>query len=59
MNKKDRIAVVVSLFITLPCLAGATVDGIMLIPVLPVLIYWAYRFIKGDISFLGSVIKED
>lgn len=43
ISKKDRIALVASILITL--ISG----GFLLIPVL---IYWGYRFIQNDISFL-------
>ena len=56
MTKKDRIAIVVSvIYLLLPISAmvsGAWQEGIIFL--LPVLIYWGYRFIKGDISFIGK-----
>lgn len=61
MNKKDRIAVVASLFYLLWPLfliaGGITNDdelGLVFILLLPLIAYWGYRFIKGDISFFKS-----
>ena len=61
MNKKDRIAVVVSiLYILWPLFiiaGGVTNDnelGLVFFLVAPLISYWGYRFIKGDISFLES-----
>ncbi|MCL7423445.1 MAG: hypothetical protein M8364_21375 [Methylobacter sp.] len=59
MNKKDRIAIVVSIvymFFPLILIAAKgmrSLPGALLVT-LPVVIYWGYRFIKGDISFIGS-----
>lgn len=57
MNKKDRIALVITIlgiFISLIFIA----DGfpISFLIWLITLVYWGYRFIKNDISFLN--IKE-
>lgn len=56
MNKKDRIAVVVSLvYLLIPILL--LIDGEpepAVFSLIPVLVYWGYRFIKSDISFLGG-----
>lgn len=50
MNKKDRIAVVISILVLF---FSALDKGDALIVVAPfVLLYWSYRFIKNDISFL-------
>lgn len=66
MNKKDRIAIVTSVIYTLFCiLAGASTNpeksGAMLFIfisfMLPLFVYWGYRFIKNDISFLK--MKDD
>ena len=60
MTKKDRIAIV----LTIPFLIWTLLNLIMLIrgepymvgPTLivlaPVVVYWGYRFIKDDISFI-------
>lgn len=51
MNKKDRIALVLS---TPPLVLGLITlpeGGAGFIFILPVFAYWGYRFIKGDISF--------
>lgn len=57
MTKKDRIAVVVSVVITILGIAMLNSGG--QVPVnlggsilIFTFIYWAYRFIKNDISFL-------
>lgn len=56
MSKKDRIAVVLTfgyffavfiMFISMNDLVKALFYGL-----LPLFIYWGYRFIKNDISFL-------
>lgn len=66
MNKKDRIAVVVSIFYFLLSFmfmlenTGSKVSIMItsqLLLTLPLFIYWSYRFIKNDISFLR--IKDD
>lgn len=54
MVKKDRIAVVVS-FVYLLFPVFLLFDGELgafIIFLLPVILYWGYRFIKGDISFI-------
>ena len=54
MTKKDRIAIV----LTIPCLIGSIlslIDGYTedaAVFLAPVVVYWGYRFIKGDISFM-------
>ncbi|WP_216076815.1 hypothetical protein [Acinetobacter sp. A3] len=54
MVKKDRIAIVVSvvyaLFPLYAVFEGSIEESIIFI--LPIVIYWGYRFIKGDISFI-------
>ena len=53
MTKKDRIAVVVSVFLLplgIAWFAEAAALGLIILA--PLSIYWAYRFIKNDISFL-------
>lgn len=62
MNKKDRIAVVLSvpvlIFLVLFLFSGG--EGVLIALVLgtPLFIYWGYRFIKGDISFIDSIIQK-
>ena len=62
MNKKDRIAVVLNilyiifLFILEENRVIIDVQGLMLS--LPLIGYWVYRFISGDISFLPSIFKK-
>ncbi len=61
MNKKDRIAVVVSIPYLIFVLLGIVMAGNPSVAVVwgsPLFIYWGYRFIKGDISFLGSKDKD-
>jgi hypothetical protein len=58
MNRKDRIAVVVTAIYTLLSsmwLAVAFAPFVLML--LPAVCYWAYRFIQNDISFLK--IKND
>ena len=53
MNKKDRIAVVVSIsyfFILIPAFLKHPAEGMFFC--LPLVFYWSYRFIKNDISLL-------
>lgn len=53
MNKKDRIAVVVSVVYflwPLALLIAGNTGSIILIA--PLILYWGYRFIQNDISFL-------
>ena len=53
MNRKDRIAIVVSIFLLplgIAWFAEAAALGLIILA--PLSIYWAYRFIKNDISFL-------
>lgn len=58
MNKKDRIAVVVSFFYLLFPFLLFLEDGNFsqaIVVALPVILYWGYRFIKGDISFINDL----
>lgn len=66
MSKKDRIAVVVSIiyFLLTFVFASKSVNpiptmflGFMVIAQTPSVLYWSYRFIKNDISFLK--IKDE
>ena len=57
MNKKDRIALVISIswllilgMLTLNAPGAAEI----LLTLVPVSVYWGYRFIKNDISFLNN-----
>ena len=56
MSTKDRIALVISaiysLFPMVILFGNKPVGGVILL--LPLLIYWGYRFIKNDISFIGN-----
>ena len=64
MSKKDRIALVISFFYTLLSFSLATNRGYsdwhitLIILLVPVMIYWSYRFIKNDISFLNKEEKN-
>lgn len=58
MNKKDRIATVISIFyligyVMLMVNPAIHAGGVVSLFFLPVLIYWGYRFIKDDISFIN------
>ena len=55
MTKKDRIAVVVTVIYSLLPVAGVLngeEEGLFMI--FPVFVYWGYRFIQDDISFIGK-----
>ena len=58
MSKKDRIALVISaLYIIVPVEFSLGTSPLLApITLIPLLIYWGYRFIKNNISFLN--IKE-
>ena len=59
MSKKDRIAIVVSVVLGLLgtlLLNGGGIVGVPLGVLILIPAYWAYRFIKNDISFIK--IKE-
>ncbi len=55
MTKKDRIAVVVSTLYLILFIFAVFADGQVgpLFFLMPVFIYWGYRFTKGNISFIG------
>lgn len=58
MSRKDRIAVVVSIFVLplgIAWFKDAEAAGLIIL--VPLSIYWSYRFIKNDISFLK--VKDD
>jgi 4-hydroxybenzoate polyprenyltransferase len=60
MNKKDRIAVVASvimLIMFMLFLSGGESGEAFMFFLLPVALYWGYRFIQNDISFLK--VKDD
>jgi len=53
MHKKDRVAFVVSsivIFFGLFIVAEEGPEGLLLLP--PVAMYWLYRFLNNDISFI-------
>ena len=59
MSKKDRISIVISVIYFMFPLAllfeGRHDSGITFIVFsMPLILYWGYRFIKNDISFLGN-----
>ena len=58
MTKKDRIAIVLTIFYLffLIFVYMELRDSLILWALFPV-IYWSYRFIKNDISFLNSKEK--
>lgn len=58
MTKKDRIAIVVSVIYSLfPIFVMIDGEEGAFFFLLPVFIYWGYRFIQGDVSFIGK--KDD
>lgn len=61
MTKKDRIAIVATaiyLFLPISAAMGGDAEfGVLALS--PVVVYWGYRFIRGDISFLGSSNDEE
>lgn len=63
MNRKDRIAIVLSIFwlmfgsVSVSSGFGIGIHSPHFVIVLMLLCYWSYRFIKDDISFLK--IKDD
>lgn len=64
MSKKDRIAIVVSiLYLLFPLLVLMVFgsDGPIMAVIFssPLLVYWGYRFIKNDISFLKIGKKDE
>ena len=59
MNKKDRIAVVLSIPVLVLCSLGAMADGILFTPGLVCNSLLKLPIYQGDISFLGSRIQKD
>lgn len=61
MNRKDRIAVVVSaLYLLFPVavlVSGDPAPAVVFCA--PVILYWGYRFIKGDISFIRGGQEDE
>ena len=59
MTKNDRIAIVVSsLYLLISFIASGGEGFETLILSTPLVAYWGYRFIKGDISFIKSTGKD-
>jgi len=62
MSKVDRVAIILSILygIFLLILEDSRVvtDAPALMLFLPVIGYWIYRFIQGDISFLPGFLKK-
>ena len=57
MTKKDRIAIAISvvyLLVPLALIFGGAKPAAGLLFLAPIVIYWAYRFAKGDISFIAG-----
>lgn len=56
MTKKDRIAIGISAVLFMAPLFILAVGHVDLFVMwsFPLVVYWVYRFIKGDISFLGK-----
>ena len=66
MNRKDRIAVVISviyflwpLFIVAGGVSNDDELGSVFVLMVPLIAYWGYRFIKGDISFIKTHSSKD
>ena len=60
MSKKDRIASAISvLYMFFPLIVMFKEPQIALIFTIPVVIYWGYRFIKNDISFLSNKSNDN
>jgi len=61
MNKKDRIAVAMSIpyefFVIIFSMVINDLAPLVIFSI-PVILYWCYRFIKGDISFIGDKYKQ-
>lgn len=61
MTKTDRIAIVVSglyfLFLLFAFFERVPPQGLIIFS-LPMVLYWAYRFIKNDISFLKMKYED-
>lgn len=62
MKRKDRIALVVSavyfFFPLVVMLDNGSEEGAGIFFTLPIVLYWGYRFIKGDISFIKNTEDE-
>ena len=56
MNKKDKIAITISVTYLVFSLFVLVTEGLaeFAILILPMILYWEYRRLKGDISFLKS-----
>ena len=60
MNKKDRIAIsitIIWLFVFLVISSGeilTIIDERTLVVFGPIIVYWIFRFVKNDISFLSN-----
>jgi hypothetical protein len=62
MTKKDRTAISISIILfllTTVWVASAGSVGLLVVFFSPVILYWAYRFTKDDISFIKSKDKKD
>ncbi len=61
MTKKDRIAISISILSFLMAVSWSVMAGIFGVILVygftPLVLYWGYRFIKNDISFLRSSPK--
>tara|TARA_Y100000780_G_C13369321_1_gene296023 strand:+ start:313 stop:501 length:189 start_codon:yes stop_codon:yes gene_type:complete len=61
MTKKDRTAISISIILfLLTTVWGASAGGVgpLVVFFSPVILYWAYRFTKDDISFIKSKDKR-
>lgn len=59
MSKKDRVAIVITVLYLLLPITMFSFGGAMdvmggIISFAPLILYWGFRFIKGDISFMRA-----
>jgi hypothetical protein len=62
MTKKDRTAISISIILfLLTTVWGASAGSVgpLVVFFSPVILYWAYRFTKDDISFIKSKDKRE
>ena len=63
MTKKDRIAISISILLLLLTAFWSAVLGkpgpVVILGFTPLVLYWGYRFIKNDISFLQRSPKKN
>jgi hypothetical protein len=59
VNKHDRLAIAITA-VTIPITAIGISERfeLLFLPTAVAFFYWLYRFVKGDISFVGEKFKE-